>query len=155
MEKICIVKRRKVSYERAPEAFAGSPQGADQSAPLQVVSISLTPEQADAVRSNGRFRELCHGEASQIIFNLHLAGEALPKMITPKEVGEILHVSRHTVSKLVSTGAVKSYKIGRLRRFSGQDIIDYLGRSAAVDYPVPAHVEVFIAPGQEARPMYD
>src|SRR5208283_4510086 len=102
MEKICIVKRRKVHYERAAELLGGFAPAMEEPTSLQVVSIALTAQQTEAIRSNGHFQQLCHGQPSQIVFNLHLLGEALPRMVTPKEVCEMLQVSRHTVSKLVS-----------------------------------------------------
>ena len=151
MEKICIVRRRKVHYERAAEILEGYRPVIGEPAPLQVVSIALTSQQSEAIRSNGHFQQLCHGEPSQIVFNLHLLGEPLPRMVTPLEVCEMLQVSRHTVSRLVHTGAVKSYKIGRLRRFSAQDIIEYLSR-AAVDAQGQLRVEGLAGSEQEARP---
>jgi excisionase family DNA binding protein len=152
MEKICIVKRRKIHYDRAAESLEGSPPAVGDPASLQVVSIALTAQQSEAIRSNGHFQELCQGQPSQIVFNLHLLGEPLPRMVTTREVCEMLQVSRHTVSKLVRTGAVQSYKIGRLRRFSGQDIIEYLSHSAAIDTRGLLRVEAIAGSEQEARP---
>jgi excisionase family DNA binding protein len=120
---------------------------------VQVVSITLTPQQTDLIRSNGHFRQLCHGEPSQVVFNLHLPGEALPRMVTSRELGEMLQVSLHTVSRLVSAGALKSYKIGRLRRFSGQDIIEYLSRSADVGASGRLRVEAPAGSGDGACPV--
>ncbi|MGD0232291.1 MAG: helix-turn-helix domain-containing protein [Syntrophorhabdales bacterium] len=129
MEKICIVKRRKVGYDRPARAPIGYPVSQETPASPRVLSIDLTPEQIEAVRSNRGFQQLYGGEARHIVFNLHLDHGPAPRMITSKMLSEMLQVSRRTVSKLVGSGVLKSYKIGRLRRFSAEDVIDYLDRS--------------------------
>ena len=47
-------------------------------------------------------------------------------MLTAKEICQMLQVSRHTLDRIVRTGCIKSYRVGRLRRFSAEDIMDYL-----------------------------
>ena len=153
MEKICIVKRRKAHFEGAGETLEGSPPALDRPAAGHVVSIALTPEQAETVRSNGCLRDLCQGEPSQIVFNLHLMGDQMPRLVRPRDVCEMLQVSRHTVSKLVRTGAIKSYKIGRLRRFLGQDIIEYLSQSVVVAAPRRLRVEDLPRPETQRPPL--
>jgi excisionase family DNA binding protein len=98
-----------------------------------VVSVTLTPEQAGVVRSNGQFQQLYGGGAHAIIFNLHLPDALPPRLLNPRALSEMLGVSRRTVLKLTRSGVLKSYKIGRLRRFSVEDVIEYLGRSVAAD----------------------
>ena len=132
MEKICIVKRRKEGYGGASEPPAGPrPGGAPR--PAGVLSVTLTPEQTEAVRSHRQFQQLYGGEAQAIIFNLHLPDALPPRLLNPGILSEMLGVSRRTVLKLTRTGVLKSYKIGRLRRFSVEDVIEYLSRSVAAD----------------------
>ncbi len=137
MEKICIVKRRKMTCDgdtHTPLPRTPLPRPAlrePSAAPARVVSIELTPEQARAVRSNGNFQQRYGADTGHIVFNVHLDDAPGPRMVTPKMLRAMLQVSAHTISKLIKTGALRSYKIGRLRRFSYEDVIDYLGRSLA------------------------
>jgi excisionase family DNA binding protein len=130
MEKICIVKRRKEGYGGALETPA-RPRPGSVARLAGAISIKLTPEQTGAVRSDRQFRQLCGGEAHAVIFNLHLS-DALPaRLLTPKALSGMLGVSSHTVLKLARAGVLKSCKIGRLRRFSVEDVTEYLRRSVA------------------------
>ena len=131
MEKICIVKRRKEGYGGGPGLPAGTRSGGVPR-PVGALSIELTSEQAGIVRSNGQFQRLYGREAQAIIFNLHLADTLPPRLLDPGKLSEMLGVSRRTVLKLTRSGILKSYKIGRLRRFSVEDVMEYLGRSVAV-----------------------
>jgi excisionase family DNA binding protein len=47
-------------------------------------------------------------------------------MLKMSEICEILQVSKNTLGKLLRDGVVKSYKIGRLRRFAAEDLMEYL-----------------------------
>ncbi|MBP1732865.1 MAG: Helix-turn-helix domain, partial [Deltaproteobacteria bacterium] len=51
------------------------------------------------------------------------------KMLTIQDVGAMLQVSKGFVSRLVKSGELKSYKIGRLRRFSLEDVLSLLSDS--------------------------
>ncbi len=132
MEKICIVKRRKERYGGGLGLPTG-PRAAGASMPVEALSIRLTPEQAGAIRSNRQFQKLYGGEAHAIIFNLHLPDAFPPRLLDSRKLSEMLGVSRRTVSKLTRAGVLKSYRIGRLRRFSVEDVIEYLSRSVATD----------------------
>ncbi len=132
MEKICIVKRRKEGYGGGLGLPAG-PRVSEVPRPVGVLSIKLTPEQAGVVRSNRQFQQLYGDETQAIIFNLHLPDALPPRLLDPGELSEMLGVSRRTVLKLTRSGVLKSYKIGRLRRFSVEDAIEYLSRSVAAD----------------------
>lgn len=51
------------------------------------------------------------------------------RMLSPKDVCLMLKVSRRFLTKLVSSGKIESYKLGRLRRFLLDDILTYLGKN--------------------------
>ena len=51
------------------------------------------------------------------------------QIYSTKEVADILHVSKSTVSELLKKGELKSFKIGRNLRFSQKDIEQYLNRA--------------------------
>lgn len=138
MEKICIVKRRKPNNEGTY-----SPQEETEHldrSPL--VSIQLTPQQAETMRSNEHFQRLYEAKAAPIYLNLHF-NEGLPqKMLKMSEICEILQVSKNTLGKLLRDGAVKSYKIGRLRRFAAEDILEYLAGSFGLESVGTIHVDI-------------
>jgi excisionase family DNA binding protein len=69
-------------------------------------------------------------EDGQIVFNLHLKQIYSADMLNSKDVCRMLQVSRSFLAKLVRTGQVNSYKIGKLRRFLLEDILEYLGHNA-------------------------
>ena len=49
---------------------------------------------------------------------------------SPAEVAELLGVTRETIYNGIKSGDIPSYKIGRLRRISGDQIHKALTRSA-------------------------
>lgn len=160
MEKISIVKRRKVNCNgkaRPPLEYPAFRKPVVREPvvrePARVVSIELTAEQAKAVRDNGRFQQRYGLDASHIVFNLHMDDVPGPRMLTPKMLCEMLQVSRHTLSKLVRDGALRSYKIGRLRRFSCEDVIDYLSRSLTSFGMMRLRVEQVARPDGENRTL--
>ena len=125
MEKICIVKRRKPSGEGIVPTDAGTDNG-DRSPAL---SIELTPQQAESMRCNENFQQLYSAQSAPIFLNLHF-NEGLPqKMLKASEICQVLQISKNTLGKLLKAGAVKSYKIGRLRRFAAEDVMEYLAHS--------------------------
>jgi len=106
-----------------------------------VLRIQLTPEQCKVVHSSrsishffGRILggidlDLERYEDGQIVFNLYLKHVQRADMIDSKGVCQMLQISRSFLSKLIRTEQIKSYKMGRLRRFLLEDILDYLTRS--------------------------
>jgi excisionase family DNA binding protein len=122
MEKICIVKRRRPVQENVLLSRTGT-DACDHS---QSLSIELTPQQAEIVRSNTHFQHLYTGKNAPIFLNLHFNDGPLQKMLTTREICQMLQVSRHTLDRIVRSGCIKSYRVGRQRRFSPEDIMDYL-----------------------------
>jgi len=122
MEKICIVKRRKPTHEGSSSPEAGP---ATRIHPPSL-SVELTAGQADMVRSTSYFRRLYPDSSAPIFLNLHFNEGGLQRMFKAREVCDLLQVSRHTIDRLVRTGHIKSLRIGRLRRFCVEDVMDYL-----------------------------
>ena len=174
MEKISIVKRRKKEFweperEQSPgidmeveeheltemptRELQLSSSNTDKGMPTpdapeknsdETISINLTPEQYDLVKSSQYVKYFLKGEASgvsldvqkhgngQIIFNFQFRKVNTVKMLKSEHVCHMLQISKSTLIKLVKLKKMKSYKIGRLRRFLLQDILDYLSRSEEV-----------------------
>jgi excisionase family DNA binding protein len=49
-----------------------------------------------------------------------------PKLLTPEQVGDCLHVGRTRVYELLASGAIRSVKIGRLRRVPEECVREYV-----------------------------
>ncbi len=138
MEKICIVKRRKPIQENTlPPAV-----GPDVNTHSPMLSIELTPQQAEVIRGNTHFQHLYTGKSAPIFLNLHFGEGSLQKMLTAKDICQMLQVSRHTLDKLVKTGRIKSYRIGRLRRFSAEDVMEYLACGFETGSLRSVHVDI-------------
>jgi excisionase family DNA binding protein len=169
MEKISIVKRRKKGF---PEPDIGTqliseqeltviPSNALKQSPSNVkkesvtpeysdgninetISINLTPEQYDLVKSSEYVKYFLDGESSgvsldmqkhtdgQIIFNFQFKKVETVRMLKSKHVCQMLQIGNTSLMNLVKAKKIKSYKIGRLRRFLLQDILDYLSRSEEI-----------------------
>jgi excisionase family DNA binding protein len=125
LEKICIVKRRRGSF--GAMAFPHV-EALEQTCP-QEVTIELTSQQSEAIRSNSRFQQLYGRNAAPIFLNVHLDAVLPFRMLKTENVCDILQVSRHTVMRLVKAETIRSHKIGRLRRFRPEDVIEYLSHS--------------------------
>ncbi len=151
MEKICIVNRRNnISSElqkedtyalvnncgiHSEENYVFEEPNENKNHDL---SFNLTPEQSELIRSNHRIKSLINGEASsfvlnmqkeengQTIFKFHFRESDTVQLLKTKEVCHMLQFSSGFLMKLVKGRKLKSYKLGRLRRFSLEDILNYL-----------------------------
>ena len=52
----------------------------------------------------------------------------MPSLYTPNQVADYLHVSRGTIYSLISRNEIDSIKVGRNRRFTAQQVKEYLSR---------------------------
>jgi excisionase family DNA binding protein len=110
----------------------------------QILSFELTPEQSEIVQSNQYIRSLLNqtsgnlsldvqrGESGQLILNFYEQKVNRVTMLKPDEVCQMLQVSKWFLMKLVREKKMRSYKMGRLRRFSLEDVLDYLAGSEEV-----------------------
>jgi excisionase family DNA binding protein len=106
-----------------------------------IIRIQLTPDQCKVVQSNGCLDhflgkiignidlELEHYEDGQIVFNVHLKQVKRADMLDSKKVCQMLQISKSFLARLTRTERIKSYKLGRLRRFLLTDILEYLSQS--------------------------
>ena len=97
MEKICIVKRRRGDLGATAVPHVGVSK---QTCP-QAVTLELTSQQSQVIRSNNRFQQLYGGSSAPIFLNLHLDATLPSRMLKTDDVSEILQVSKHTVTRLV------------------------------------------------------
>jgi len=104
----------------------------------QIFSIELTPQQSQAVQSMNLIKDLVSGKhqgvkismeetgGGKTAFNFHFKPVYTTRMLNSKDVATMLQISRSFLYKLVRMKEIKSYKIGKLRRFLLEDVIDYL-----------------------------
>lgn len=107
----------------------------------KVISVKLTPEQYNFVKSSQYFNYFLNGESSgvsfdvqqhpdgQIFFNFQFKNVDTVKMLKSIHVCQMLQIGKSTLMTLVKSRKIRSYKIGRLRRFLLEDILDYLSKS--------------------------
>ncbi len=104
------------------------------------LSLNLTSEQSELIRSNSHLKSFTDHETKsfvlnmkkaegQTVFNFHFGEAESMKLLKTKETCRMLQVSTSFLMKLVKEKKIKSYKLGKLRRFSFQDILDYLSEN--------------------------
>jgi excisionase family DNA binding protein len=107
-----------------------------------VISIIMTKEQSDLLQQSEYIKELLSGAKSdpaldikvtpdgRLSLNYRFSDSLLLRMLAPNQVCQMLQVSRSFLQKLVHESRIKSYKLGRMRRFLLEDILEYLSNDA-------------------------
>ena len=150
MEKMCIVKRRssisngeRQSRDFMPvnnrEVYGGADYEFENIADDESdnLSLNLTPEQSELMQSNEHLNSFAGHDTKSLVLNMkkvggqtslnfHFGDADSMKLLTTKEACRMLQVSASFLMRLVRERKLKSYKLGRLRRFSFQDVLNYL-----------------------------
>jgi len=152
MEKICIVKRRRrdllVERERTGERnvtgmrvrmpLQPDRKEPDSRDPVRTISIDLTSEQSEVVRSCDELSpgrtcvvdvETTQKEGEHVVFNFRLVPLYGGRMLNSLDVCNMLQISKWSLRKLVRMNKMDSYRVGRLRRFLLEDVLHYLSHS--------------------------
>ncbi len=107
----------------------------------QVFSIQLSQEQSLVVQSMNCIKDLLSGRHHGVkmsmeedsdgstAFNFHFKPVYTTRMLSPNDVAVMLQISKSMLYRLVKDREIKSYKIGKLRRFLLEDVVDYLSSS--------------------------
>ncbi len=107
-----------------------------------VISIIMTKEQSTLLQQSEYIKELLNGTKSDPSFDIKLTPEGqlsvnfrfndslLLRMLAPNQVCQMLQVSRSFLQKLIHEKKINSYKLGRMRRFLLEDILEYLSNDA-------------------------
>jgi excisionase family DNA binding protein len=169
MEKICIVKRRRIGpliavhsreagpriesvpwiqsashietvprietasrVEAIPRVEAIAHADIQQATSPHVLTIELTPDQMERVRADKRFQNLYGPSQAPICLNLHLETASSIKMLKSDQLCDMLQVSKSTLTRLVKAGLLRSHQIGRLRRFSAEDVMSFLSTGVTI-----------------------
>lgn len=104
----------------------------------QEISITLTPEQLAKLQASEYIKNIFDGTTDiptikikhypdgRIILNVRLNESPLVRMLRSDQVCIMLQISKSLLMRLVREKKIRSYKIGRLRRFLLEDILNYL-----------------------------
>jgi len=116
-----------------------SPDGDVSGDKTGTMSVKLTTEQCGTLIRSGRLsRYMSSGmthsatfgvqqqDDGQISLNFYFDQGKRLRMLKAKQVCEMLQISRSFLGTLVKTERLKSYKIGGLRRFAMEDILEFL-----------------------------
>jgi excisionase family DNA binding protein len=107
-----------------------------------VISIIMTKEQSILLQQSEYIKELLSGTKSdpsfdikltpdgQLAINFRFNDSLMLRMLAPNQVCQMLQVSRSFLQKLIHENKIKSYKLGRMRRFLLEDILEYLSNDA-------------------------
>ena len=109
-----------------------------------VISITMTKEQSALLQQSEYIKELLSGVKSdpsleiklnpdgRISLNYHFNDSLLLRMLSPNQVCQMLQISRSFLQKIINEKKLKSYKLGRMRRFLLEDILEYLSNDTEV-----------------------
>jgi excisionase family DNA binding protein len=107
----------------------------------QIFSIQLTPQQSQVVQSMNCIKDLLSGKHHGVkmsmeqttdgktAFNFHFKPVYTTRMLNAQDVAVMLQVSKSMLYRLVKEKELKSYKVGKLRRFLLEDVVEYLSGS--------------------------
>src|SRR5208337_142276 len=107
-----------------------------------VISIIMTKEQSALLQQSEYIKDLLSGTKNdpsfdiklnadgQLAINFRFNDSLLLRMLAPNQVCQMLQVSRSFLQKLVHEKKINSYKLGRMRRFLLEDILEYLSNDA-------------------------
>jgi len=109
-----------------------------------VISITMTKEQSALLQQSEYIKELLSGAKSdpsldikinpdgRISLNYHFNDSMILRMLSPNQVCQMLQISRSFLQKIINEKKLNSYKLGRMRRFLLEDILEYLSSDAEI-----------------------
>jgi excisionase family DNA binding protein len=110
----------------------------------QIFSIQLTPQQSQVVQSMNCIKDLLSGKHHGVkmsmeqtndgntAFNFHFKPVYTTRMLNAQDVAIMLQISKSMLYRLVKEKELKSYKVGKLRRFLLEDVVAYLSGSLSM-----------------------
>jgi excisionase family DNA binding protein len=109
-----------------------------------VISITMTKEQSDLLQQSEYIKELLSGAKSdpsldikinpdgRISLNYHFNDSLILRMLSSNQVCQMLQISRSFLQKIINEKKLNSYKLGRMRRFLLEDILEYLSSDSEI-----------------------
>jgi excisionase family DNA binding protein len=102
------------------------------------ICVPMTIEQSDMLRTSEYIKNILNGAAINpvlrinngpdgcMILKLNLDESPLVRMLRSDQVCAMLQIGRSLLMRLIRENKIRSYKVGRLRRFWLDDILEYL-----------------------------
>ena len=143
VEKITIVRRRQKAGTTPPEPKLEPTKSVPEPQPSQTpsergqIDITVSQAQYEQIKSKIPWGRIVEGQIEGVgieIKEVHAGGmvsisfkpvKSL-KLLNSAEVCQILNISRSTLAKWTKQGVITSYKLGRLRRFNLEEILEFL-----------------------------
>ncbi len=108
--------------------------------PGETVSLKLTQDQIKTIRSNSSLMSVFNGELTGGAAELNYRDEPITikfefeplapvRLLMSEEVIQMLRISNGYLKTIVRDGKLKSYKIGKGRRYMLEDVLSYLQES--------------------------
>jgi excisionase family DNA binding protein len=106
--------------------------------PSHAISIAMNQEQTNMLQTSEYIKRLLDGIIPNtafdikrnadglILLNLRFNESPLMRMLRINQLCEILQISRSFLTRIIRDEKIKSYKVGRLRRFLWADVLEYL-----------------------------
>ncbi|MHB8770778.1 MAG: helix-turn-helix domain-containing protein [Syntrophales bacterium] len=112
----------------------------DKATPRETVALTLTQEQIKTIRSSPRLLSVFEGElrngSAELTYSekpITIKFEVEPlapiRMLMAEEVVQMLRISNGFLKTIVRDGRLKSYKVGKGRRYMLEDVLTYLTES--------------------------
>ena len=108
--------------------------------PRETVSLKLTQEQVKAIKSRSSLLSIFNGELTggsaelkyrdePVTIKFELEQLAPVRLLMSEEVVQMLRISNGFLKTIVRDGRLKSYKVGKGRRYMLEDVLSYLEAS--------------------------
>ena len=130
MDKICIVKlRKRTAHATEPEESYRN--RAREAGTADELSFLVSEQNGKKGLSllNGEFigeLERIGTKMEPIVIKIQFAPIIPLRLLKSSEVVQMLRISNNYLNRIVKEGKLKSYRIGKLRRFKLDDILSYL-----------------------------
>ncbi|MBN2515355.1 MAG: helix-turn-helix domain-containing protein [Deltaproteobacteria bacterium] len=134
---LSVISSRMIPHERDCESWYEHSEEDNN----EIITFPLTPEQSNLFQSSMFMQNISHEFPSnaaldveqhrdgRISLNFYFEAVHALRLLKPTHVCQMLQVSKSYLRKLVKTRRMRSYKMGRLRRFLLDDVIEYLAQT--------------------------
>lgn len=107
----------------------------------QIFSIELTQKQSQVVQSMHCIKDLLSGKHHGVkmsmeqtidgktAFNFHFKPVYTTRLLNTQDVTLMLQISKSMLYRLIKEKEIKSYKVGQMRRFLLEDVVQFLSNS--------------------------
>ena len=136
LERLSFAVEADADLQESSAPFENGPHVSKSSAAILVKRCQKSAP--DEIPTNARpgsgadtgYSPAATGNRPSLVFNLNGHGTDM-KMLAPKDLSDILGLSRSTVYRLAGKGVLKSHRIGRRIRFDLEEVMNSLANRAS------------------------